>query len=728
VAAQRRPSARTALSQPARLVVAIAYVLLLLLLGRYLNGRFLPPFGLSGLWFYSAFGVLILGEFIIEPFFTRPADALATSIALVIACASVSLTGAEIKHAAAATGRLIYVIVGLVLIVVSASAITFKDRTDWLGELAASAARVAGRAGQARLVFSALLFGAGYAAFAHSAGRVAALYLTWFVVFVLTPLEYALLWWLRHRVGTSPKVSGVVELIEDPGIVVARLPKGTKVALGMRARFKASPVEGVVVDSTSLPDEPRVRIALPAGETAALGAVVEVSNPSEGDPIVGFVGEGTTLADLLIDTAPMAAEAGLQEGCLVSTKIGDRDVLYQITEALITGQRADSGPRDVVRVTARKLGIWNEHHTVFENAAWIPSPGSPVRLLVSAAADHFSAPEIGHVPGTEYGVRVDLDLAVTHNTAILGILGVGKTHLAWELIKRMLAHGTKVLVLDITGQYASDLDPVCGPAVEQAIADDLRSRTIEHLEDRSVRGDQAGNVVEFQAALQQLLTDFVQGEERLLILNPARFEVSRMDGKPFSGRANSMTRLTMVDLTRMVAEGLLALVDDTFSDTARICVVLEEAHSLVPEWNSTVTEAERSAVNGTARAILQGRKYGLGCLLITQRTANVTKSILNQCNTIVGMRIYDATGMGFLENYIGSSHARLLATLPERHAVVFGRASSCNAPIILRLNDASAFNSGFWEDRLAEIRYTVPPEPESPAPPAARSLDDDIPF
>jgi len=155
-----------------------------------------------------------------------------------------------------------------------------------------------------------------------------------------------------------------------------------------------------------------------------------------------------------------------------------------------------------------------------------------------------------------------------------------------------------------------------------------------------------------------------------------------MDGKPFSGKANSMARLTMVDVTRIVAESLLALVDDTFSDTARVCLVLEEAHSLVPEWNSTVNEAERSAVNGTARAILQGRKYGLGCLLITQRTANVTKSILNQCNTIVGMRIYDATGMGFLENYIGSAHARLLASLPERHAVVFGRASSCNAPII----------------------------------------------
>jgi len=112
-----------------------------------------------------------------------------------------------------------------------------------------------------------------------------------------------------------------------------------------------------------------VRIALPAGETAVIGGVVEVSDPPQGAPIVGFVGEGTTLADLLIDTAPMAADAGLQEGRLVVASISGRDVLYQITEALIAGQRADAGPRDVVRVTALKLGIWSEHHTVFENAA-----------------------------------------------------------------------------------------------------------------------------------------------------------------------------------------------------------------------------------------------------------------------------------------------------------------------------------------------------------------------
>jgi DNA helicase HerA-like ATPase len=53
------------------------------------------------------------------------------------------------------------------------------------------------------------------------------------------------------------------------------------------------------------------------------------------------------------------------------------------------------------------------------------------------------------------------------------------------------------------------------------------------------------------------------------------------------------------------------------------------------------------ATAATARAILQGRKYGLGCLLVTQRTANVTKTILNQCNTTFAMRMFDDTGKDF---------------------------------------------------------------------------------
>lgn len=129
------------------------------------------------------------------------------------------------------------------------------------------------------------------------------------------------------------------------------------------------------------------------------------------------------------------------------------------------------------------------------------------------------------------------------------------------------------------------------------------------------------------------------------------------------------------------------------SKTARCCIVFEEAHSLTPEWNSVVNSGDEKHSNGTSKVILQGRKFSLGCILITQRTANVTKSILNQCNTIFALRVFDDTGKTFLENYIGKDYSDTLPTLEERHAIAIGKGIGLKQPIILQLNDTKYIQS-----------------------------------
>lgn len=157
-----------------------------------------------------------------------------------------------------------------------------------------------------------------------------------------------------------------------------------------------------------------------------------------------------------------------------------------------------------------------------------------------------------------------------------------------------------------------------------------------------------------------------------------------------------MASLSPAEITHIVSQAALEAVANLgTTKQARACLVYEEAHSLVPEWSSAVAEGDRAASNGTARAILQGRKYGLGCLLITQRTANVTKTILNQCNTVFAMRTFDDTGKEFLGNYIGADYARSLPSLAARQAVLFGKASSCENPVLIRLNDRDQFLESF---------------------------------
>ena len=92
-------------------------------------------------------------------------------------------------------------------------------------------------------------------------------------------------------------------------------------------------------------------------------------------------------------------------------------------------------------------------------------------------------------------------------------------------------------------------------------------------------------------------------------------------------------------------------------------------------------------VNRTARVILQGRKFGVGSLIITQRTANVTKTILNQCNSIIALQSFDQTGLDFLKNYMGDEYSNSISTLPLRHAILVGKASSSSRPVIFKIDE-----------------------------------------
>lgn len=697
------------LSQQYRLLSALIYLTSLLILARYLNGQFLPPYGIQGLWFYSGAAVLLLADFMLEPYFTRPVDALASAFTVLIPVATLSGNGAAISDERLANGRSVVILLAVAVIIFALTAIAFKDSRQPFDTVAQVATALVGRFARARWLFSMLLLAAGFAAFADSAGKIAALYLTWFVIVGLRPVEGAFK--LAGSASLQPtRVEGEVEDLHDPGIVGVRLRSPAGVRLGTEVRIGKDDLQGTVVDATNLSSHPYVRVALKKPSPVTIGTAVKFTGQESQSPVIGHIDVGTNIDEVVFKTGAESSEVGLVEGCLVEVDINEAPTLYQVVSAQVVS-RSDAGiHRQLIEVRARKLGTWSEERADFEHTAWVPDPGSVVRLLQVSSAAGFDSRFIGRVPGTTYGVSVDPHLAVTHNTAILGIMGIGKTHLAYELIRRMLVTDVMVVVLDISGRYSGHFSDICAPDVEEAIAAEIERRIEGNFKNADVREGEAGNVRDFEAALKRCLRRFVEGDERLLILNPDRFKVDRMDGRPFQGQANSMVDLTMVDVTRLVAEQLLSLSQelerDPNDENASICLVLEEAHSLIPEWNSVAVESDKQAVNATSRAVLQGRKYGFGCLLVTQRTANVTKSILNQCNTVFGMRSYDATGMGFLENYIGSTYSQLLASLQDREAVVFGRASSCASPLVVGLNDKDSLLEHYWAGKAPDVPVT----------------------
>ena len=211
--------------------------------------------------------------------------------------------------------------------------------------------------------------------------------------------------------------------------------------------------------------------------------------------------------------------------------------------------------------------------------------------------------------------------------------------------------------------------------------------------------DEGGNHLAFRDGIKAKINDFMADDEvsQVLVINPEKYPVTKQttDGKSSNyGKPpydlTPFADLTAAEITRIISEESLNYCKTSYAGGslgARLLLVFEEAHTLIPEWSSAANDGDRNAANGTARVILQGRKYGLGSMVIAQRTANVSKSILNQCNTVFALRVFDDTGKQFLENYVGRDYAALLPTLEERHAIVSGKALALTCPIEIALND-----------------------------------------
>jgi hypothetical protein len=115
-----------------------------------------------------------------------------------------------------------------------------------------------------------------------------------------------------------------------------------------------------------------------------------------------------------------------------------------------------------------------------------------------------------------------------------------------------------------------------------------------------------------------------------------------------------------------------------------VLVVLEEAHRYLGESAGALT---RDSANRIAR---EGRKYGIGLLLVTQRPTELPDTALAQCGTIIALRLSNAEDQGAIRAALPDTVAGLAAVLPSLRtgeAVVSGEAVVLPARVLLDLPD-----------------------------------------
>ena len=411
--------------------------------------------------------------------------------------------------------------------------------------------------------------------------------------------------------------------------------------------------------------------------------------------IVGYVSKDSNINKIkfhLILDEQNEEHQSIGEGTILTSSIFGQETLYQIIDGITTEENLEHRDKyGFTTVIAKKIGNYDKTKKELNTVKWLPSIYSPIFIQKDTdEVVHDYSKFIGTLPNTSYEIPIkEPNSLVTHNTAILGILGIGKSRLTFELIQKVINDtDTKIICIDITNQYLKEIVSYIDKSLVINDLSILTKKALKHKSSNSGASNQPnqwGNENFYQKKVKKRLQAFDRSKGKVLILNPDWHKVNKARSTFNIVYADD---LTIAEKTRIIAEQVfMYAMSQGETDKARFLLVFEEAHSLIPEWNSTANPGDQSASNGTAKVILQGRKYGLGSFVVTQRTANISKSILNQCNTIFALRVFDDTGKQFLENYIGSDYANVLPTLEERHCIAVGKAMKLKQPIILKLND-----------------------------------------
>ncbi len=115
-----------------------------------------------------------------------------------------------------------------------------------------------------------------------------------------------------------------------------------------------------------------------------------------------------------------------------------------------------------------------------------------------------------------------------------------------------------------------------------------------------------------------------------------------------------------------------------------LIVVIEEAQYLVPEkgYNIVGDPYEAGAAHSIIEAISQAGGYNLGFVIVTQRPAYVSKSVISQTNTVVAFRLRNGNDQEAIMKYTEVDDlSSYLPSLSDHEALIWGMASPISFPI-----------------------------------------------
>ena len=194
-------------------------------------------------------------------------------------------------------------------------------------------------------------------------------------------------------------------------------------------------------------------------------------------------------------------------------------------------------------------------------------------------------------------------------------------------------------------------------------------KKIKILTDDSRFGFMMNNYEEGQDDFPIIIKQFLQDDNPVCIID-------------LSGVPNEVAGVTGSAIMRTVfALKIWQTIDER--KKSPVLIVCEEAHRYVP---NTVEAQHKASQDSIRRIAKEGRKYGIGLFLVSQRPGEVEPTVLSQCNSWIVLRITNNADREQVQGILPDSLAgltKILSGLRRREAIFVGQAASLPSRILM---------------------------------------------
>lgn len=211
-----------------------------------------------------------------------------------------------------------------------------------------------------------------------------------------------------------------------------------------------------------------------------------------------------------------------------------------------------------------------------------------------------------------------------------------------------------------------------------------------------------------QAAMQEFPFDPMPNP----LLAPEEFVRPGQASIVYLGGYDHLTQSTMVAI----------LLDQLFEHRSRMenrippfFAVIEEAHNFIPSRGEG--QKDTPSVDVIRKIITEGRKFGTGLLLVSQRPSRLDETALSQCNTFLIFRLVNPRDQSFVERVmenLSKADSRLLPGFGPGQGIVSGQA--VRFPLVLQVDmDQELLPPALGNENFVEAAAEWASSPEAEA-------------